>query len=179
MLVVSAVAVFVGIYRLSGGEWRFARVFQVGRVVVVQGEPLPEVVGHLALWVKGGQAGGAGLLPGAGMLVVGDVERFHSLAGEEEAVLASFGHTPHDGLNPAAGAQPSQHGPYPVLGHIRRGSQVGHAGQRHLGVDSQQSSLFLAQWLPGRHRYPSFVNDPPNTPEPVYPTCVQPYRAAH
>ena len=79
----------------ASGEGRIVRPFQVGRMVVVQGEALPEVSWQLALRVKGGQARGAGLFPGAGVLVVGDVQQVHGLAGEEEAVLASFCHAPH------------------------------------------------------------------------------------
>ena len=71
-------------------------------MVVVQREALPVFLGELALRVEGGEADGAGLLPGAGVLVVGGVEQVHRLAGEEVAVLPSFGHAPHDRGHPAA-----------------------------------------------------------------------------
>ena len=103
------------IFRLCGGEGGISRVFQVNGMVVVQGEPFPEIGRQFTLRVEGGQAGGAGLLPGAGVLVVVDVEQVHGLAGEEEAVLASFGHAPHYRGYPAAAAQAAQHGPDPVL----------------------------------------------------------------
>ncbi len=90
-------------------------------------------------------------LPGRGVLVVGDVEQVHGPAGQEPAVLASFGHAPHHGGNPVAVAQAAQHGPDPVLGGSQGGRQVDHAGQRHPPGDSQQSSLFIVQLLPSRH----------------------------
>ena len=177
VLVVCAVAAAVPCL-FACGEGRVARPFQVGRVVVVQGEPLPVVLGQFPLGVEAGQAGGAGLLPGAGVLVVIHVQKVHGLAGEEETVLASFGHAPHDRLHPAAAAQPAQHGPDPILGGSQGGRQVGHAGQGHPGGDCQQSSLFVVQWLPGRHRYPSSTWTPPVAPQPVNPTCVEPCWAA-
>ena len=142
------------------GKGRVLRPFQVGRVVVVQGETLPEVLGQFALGVEGGQARGAGLLPGAGVPVIVDVEQLHGLAAQEEAVLASFGHASHYRGYPAAAAQAAQHVPYPVLGGSRGGGQVGHAGQGHPWRDFQQSPLFVVQWLPGRHCHSSFVQDP-------------------
>ena len=42
--------------------------------------------------------------------------------------------------------------------------QVGHAGQGHPGGYFQQSSLFVVQWLPGRHCHPSCVVTPPIAP---------------
>ena len=65
----------------DSGEGRIARHFQVGRVVVVQGEPLLKVLGQFALGVEGGQPRGASLLPGAGVPVVVGIEQLHGLAG--------------------------------------------------------------------------------------------------
>ena len=135
---------------------------QVGRVVVVQGEPLLEVLGQLPFRMKGGQARGAGLLPGAGVPVVGGVEQVHGLAGEEKAVLPALGHAPHYRGHPAAAAQAAQHGPHPVLGHSCDRGQIGHGGQGHPGGDLQQSSLFVVELLsPGHHRHPSSTWTPP------------------
>ena len=64
MLVVSTAT--VGIIRLTGGEGRVALALQVGGMVVVQGEPLPVVLGQFPLGVKGGQPCGPRLLPGLG-----------------------------------------------------------------------------------------------------------------
>ena len=69
-------------------------VLQVGRMVVVENKLFLEVLGQFTLRVKGRQAGGAGLLPGRGVLVVGGVEQVRGPAGQEPAVLASFGHAP-------------------------------------------------------------------------------------
>ena len=63
---------------------------QVDRMIVIQGEPLPVVLGQLAFVMEGGQACGSCLLPGRGVLVVGDVKQFHGPAGQEPAVLAYF-----------------------------------------------------------------------------------------
>ena len=92
MLVVGPAAVCFSL--ITGGEGRAFLALQVGGMVVVQGEPLLEVLWQFPLGVKPGQPFGAGLLPGAGVLVAGLVEQLHRLAGEEEAVLASFGHAP-------------------------------------------------------------------------------------
>ena len=154
-------------FTAGSGERRIARPFQVGRVVVVQGEAFPEVLGQFALGVEGGQARGAGLLPGAGVPVVVDVEQVHGLAGQEEAVLASFGHAPHYRGHPAAAAQAAQHVPHPLLGASRGGGQVGRAGQGHPPGDFQQSPLFVVQWLPGRHCHSSSTWILPAAPEPA------------
>ena len=76
---VGAVAVFAS--RITGGEGRVALALQVGRMIVVQGEPFPVVLGQFPLRVEGGQPGGPCLLPGPGMLVAGDVEQVHGPAG--------------------------------------------------------------------------------------------------
>ena len=68
--------------RITGGEGGVALVLQVDGMVVVQGEPLPVVLGQFPLGVEGGQACGSCLLPGSRMLVVGDVERFHGPSGQ-------------------------------------------------------------------------------------------------
>ena len=105
MLVVGAVAALrFFLYRTCCGKWGAVLVLQVGRVVVVQGEPLPVVLGQFPFWMKSSLACGPGLLPGRGMLMVGGVEQVNRLAGEEEAVLASFGHAPYHRFHPAAGA---------------------------------------------------------------------------
>ena len=92
VLVVSTVAVRVG--RVTGREGGVVLVLQVDRMVVVQGEPFPVVLGQFPLRVEGGLPGGPGLLPGRRVLVAGDVEQVHRPAGQEPAVLASFGHAP-------------------------------------------------------------------------------------
>ena len=97
-------------------------------MVVVQGEAFPVFRWKFPLGMELGQPGGAGLLPGAGVPVVGDVEGVHGLAGQEPAVLPALGHAPHHGFNPAATAQGAQHPPQLVLGQAQDGDQVGHAG---------------------------------------------------
>ena len=106
---------------ITGGEGGVTLALQVDRVVVVQGEPFPVVPGQFTLGVKGSQPRSPCLLPGRGMLMVGDVEQVHRLAGQEPAVLASFGHAPHHRRNPATAAQAAQHGPHPVLAGFHDG----------------------------------------------------------
>ena len=89
------VGAFVGVGLITGNEGGVALALQVDGMVVVQGKPLLKIPGQFALRVKLGQPFGAGLLPGAGVLVVVGVQQVHRLAGEEEAVLASLGHAPH------------------------------------------------------------------------------------
>ena len=137
--------------RTRCGKWGTVLVLQVRRVVVVQGEAFGEVRRQFPLRVEVGQPGGAGLLPGRRMLVVGDVEQVHGPAGQEPAVLPALGHAPHHGLHPAATAQGSQHSSNPVLGQAEDGGQVGHAGQGHPGDDFQEPSLFVGQLFPLRH----------------------------
>ena len=108
-------AAVVAIIRFTTGEGGAGLALQVNRMVVVQGEPLPVVLGQFALGVKGGPPGGSCLLPGRGVLVVGDVEQVHGPAGQEPAVLASFGHAPHHRGDPAAPSQGAQHPPYLVF----------------------------------------------------------------
>ena len=131
VLVVGAVSIIAGLtpYRTCGGKGGTVLGFQMSRVVVVQGEPFREVRWQFPLGVKLGPAGGAGLLPGAGVPVVGHVERIHGLPGQEPAALAPFGHAPQHELQPAAPPQVSQHPPYPVLVQAHYRGQVGHAGQ--------------------------------------------------
>ena len=137
--------------RITAGEGGAVLALQVGGMVVVQGEPLPVVLGQFPIGVEGGQACGAGLLPGGGVLVAGDVEQVHGPSGQEPAVLPAFGHAPHHGLDPAAAVQGSQHPPHPVLGQAQHRGQVGRAGQGHPGDDSQEPSLFVGQLFPLRH----------------------------
>ena len=59
-------AVPFGVSCFTGGEGRTGVILQVGRMVVVQGEPLPVVLGQFPLRVEGGQPCGPGLLPGRG-----------------------------------------------------------------------------------------------------------------
>ena len=120
-------------------------------MVVVQGEPLPVVLGQLPLRVEGGQACGSCLLPGSGMLVFGDVEQVHRPAGQEPAVLPALGHAPHHRRNPAAPAQGAQHPPYFFFVQAQDGRQVGHAGQGHPGGYFQQPSLFVVGLRLSRH----------------------------
>ncbi len=87
------VARIVGL--ISGDEGRAFLALLVDRMVVVQGEPFLEVGGQFPFGMEGGQSAGAGLLPGAGVPVVGGVQQVHRLARQKEAVLASFGHAPH------------------------------------------------------------------------------------
>ena len=100
---VRAVAVVFAVFShwLRNSEGGAVLVLQMRRVVVVQGETFREVSGQFPLRVELGQPGGAGLLPGAGVLVTGDVERVHGLAGEEPAVLAPLGHAPAHRGHPA------------------------------------------------------------------------------
>ena len=149
---IGAIAAGFILYRIRGGEGGAFLVFQVRRVIVVQGEPLREVRRKFALGMELGQPGGAGLLPGAGVLVAGCVEGVHGLAGQEPAVLPALGHAPHHRLHPAVAAQGSQHPSHPVLGHAQDGRQVGRAGQGHPGDDPQQPSLFVGQLFPWWHR---------------------------
>ena len=79
----------------TGDKGRTGPVFQVYRVVVVQGETLPVVLGQFPLRVELGLSFGPGFLPGAGVLVACVVEQVHRLAGQEEAMVASLGHAPH------------------------------------------------------------------------------------
>ena len=155
VLVVGAIA--AAISRITVGEGRVALALQVDRMVVVQGEPLPVILGQFALRVEGGQPCGPGLLPGRGMLVAGDVEQVHRLSGQEPAVLASFGHAPHHRGHPAAGAQGAQHPSHLFIVQVQHRGQVGHAGQGHPGGYFQQSSFIVVQWLPGHHRRTSVL----------------------
>ena len=125
MLVVGAAASLLGLF--TGDKRGAFLVLLMYRVVVTQGETLLEFLRQFALRVEGRQSGGAGLLPGAGVLVAGDVERVHRLVGEEEAVLAAFGHAPHHRGHPAAAAQAAQHSPNLVIGGFHDGRQVAHA----------------------------------------------------
>ena len=173
VLVVSAVA--AGASRLADGEGGIALDFQinhkVGRMVVVQGEPLTVRLGQFPLRVKCGQPGGPGLLPGCGMPVVGDVEQVHGPAGQKPAVLPPLGHAPHHRGNPAATAQCAQHSPYFPLFQTQRRGQVGRAGQGHPGGNFQQPSLFVGEWFPSRHRCVSYF------PVPSRVACAgQPHR---
>ena len=143
--------------RLSGREGGTVLVLQVGRVVVVQGESLPEVRRQLPLGVEPGQPLGADLLPGAGVPVAGGVERLHRFAGQEPAAPAPLGHAPHHRLHPARFVQCAQHPSHPVLGQAQDGRQVGRAGQGHPGDNSEQPSLFLVQLLPLHHARTSIV----------------------
>ena len=149
VLVVWAAAVCIS--RFTGSEGGAALVLRVDGMVVVQGEPLPVVLGQFPIGVEGGQACGAGLLPGGGVLVAGDVEQVHGPSGQEPAALPPLGHAPHHGLDPAAAVQGSQHPPHPVLGQAQHRGQVGRAGQGHPGDDSQEPSLFVGQLFPLRH----------------------------
>ena len=63
------------LYRTRSGEGGSALALQVRRMVVVQGEAILEVRQQLALGVELGQPLGAGLLPGTGMLMAGDVQK--------------------------------------------------------------------------------------------------------
>ena len=127
MLVVGPAAVRV--IRISGGgEGGVALALQVGRMVMVQGEPLPVVLGQFALGVEGGQPRGSCFLPGGGMLVVGDVEQVHGPAGQEPAVLPALGHAPHHRGDPTAPAQGAQHSSYLLFVQAQHRDQVGHAG---------------------------------------------------
>ena len=150
---VRAVAISLSSYRLCHSKGGIALVLQVGRVVVVEGELFREVPGQLALRVELGQSCGAGLLPGAGVLVVGNVERVYGLAGQEPSVLALLGHAPAHRGDPARFVQHPQH-LQPVLCHAQDGRQVGHAGQGHPGDYPEESSLFLVQWSPPHYRRP-------------------------
>ena len=98
-------------------------------MVVVQGKPLPVVLGQFALGMEGRQPGGSCLLPGRGVLVVGDVEQVHGPAGQEPAVLAPLGHAPHHRGDPAAPPQGAQHPSYLLLVQAQHRRQVGHAGR--------------------------------------------------
>ena len=129
-------------------------------MVVVQGKPLPVVFGQFPLRVEGGQPGSPSLLPGGGVLVVGDVEQVHGPAGQKPAALPSFGHAPHHRGDPTAPAQRAQHPSCFLLVQAQRRGQVGHAGQGHPGDNSQQSSLFVGEWFPSRHRCASRFPDP-------------------
>ena len=68
---------------ITGSEGRVALILQVDEMLVVQGEPLPVVLGQFPLGVERGLACGPGLLPGCRMLVVGNVEQVHGPAGQE------------------------------------------------------------------------------------------------
>ena len=105
-----AIARMVSLF--TGDNGRPSLVFQMGRMVVVQGETFLEVLGKFALRVKGRQPCGPGLLPGAGMVVVGDVQRIYGLACEEPAMLPALGHASHRRGDPAAAAQATQHPSY-------------------------------------------------------------------
>ena len=147
----------VCIIRITGGEWGIAVALQVGGMVVVQGEPLLVVLGQFPLGVEGGQPCGPGLLPRSGVLVVGDVEQVHGQAGQEPAVLASFGHAPHHRCHPTAPAQGAQHPSYFLFLQTQDRGQVGHVGQGHPGSYPQQASLIVVQRLPPRHRRTSVL----------------------
>ena len=165
VFVVGAVAVAAGLIRyLTSGERRVTLALQVNGMDVVQGEPLPVILGQLTLGMEGGKLRCPGLLSGRGMLVICDVEQVHGLPSQEPAVLPSFGHAPHHRGDPAATAQGSQHPPYSLLVQFQHRGQVGHAGQGHPCGDFQQSSLFVVQWLPGRHRHPSYIHTSPIAP---------------
>ena len=150
VLVVNAVAGMVN--RITGGEGRVALVLQVGGMVVVQGEPVPVVLGQFPLGVEGGQPCGSCLFSGRGVLVVGDVEQVNGPAGQEPAVLASFGHAPHQRCNPAAPPQGSQNSSYLLFVQAHHRGQIGHAGQGHPGSYFQQASFIVVQRLPRRQR---------------------------
>ena len=121
-VLVAGAIVFV-VSRFTGGKRRTALALKVGGMVVVQGEPLPVVLGQFALRVEGGPSGGPSLLPGRRVLVVGDVEQVHGPAGQEPAVLPALGHAPHHRGDPAVPPQGAQHPPYPES--TDRGRQVG------------------------------------------------------
>ncbi len=104
---------------------------QMDWMVVVQGEASLVVMGQFSLRMKGGQTCGAGFLPGAGVLVAGNVEQVHGLAGQEEATLSSIGHAPHHRGHTAAAVQQVQHSTDMVFIGSHHGRQVVHAGQEH------------------------------------------------
>ena len=137
---------------VTGGEGGVALVLQVDRMVVVQGEPLPVVLGRFPLGVECGQACGSCFLPGGRMQVVGDVEQVHGPAGQEPAVLPALGHAPHHRGDPAAPPQGAQHPPYSFFLQGQDRGQVGHAGQGHPSGNPQQASFIVVQRLPRRHR---------------------------
>ena len=145
------------LHRTCDGEGRVALVLQVGRVVVVQGEPLPVVLRQFPLGVESGLPCGPCFFPGRRMLVVGDVEQVHGPAGQEPAVLPPLGHAPHHRGNPTAPPQDAQYPPYFLFVQTQHRAQVGHAGQRHPGSYPQQASFIVVQRLPRRHRRTSVL----------------------
>ena len=128
---------------VTGGEGGVALALQVDRMVVVQGEPVPVVLGQFPLGMEGGQSCGSRFLPGRRMLVVGDVEQVHGPAGQEPAVLLALGHAPYHRRNPAAPAQGAQYPPHLVFLQVQQRGQVGHAGQGHPGGYLQQPPLLV------------------------------------
>ena len=86
--VLVAWAVGACIIRFTGGKGRVGLVLKMDRMVVVQGEPIPVVLGHFTLRVELGQSCGPGLLPGRWVLVVGDVEQVHGPAGQKPSGAA-------------------------------------------------------------------------------------------
>ena len=143
MLVVNAAAICVT--RVSGSEGGTRMTLQVDRMVGVQGETLPVVLGHFPFRVEGGHPGGSCFLSGGEMLVAGDVEQVHGPAGQEPAVLPAFGHAPHQRGDPAAPPQGAQHPSYPLLVQAQHRGKVGHAGQGYPGGYFQKSSLFVGE----------------------------------
>lgn len=105
---VGDVAVTLTFYWLCAREWRVVRALLEDRVVIVQGKPFREFRRQFTLWETLGQAGGAGPLPGAGVLAVSDVERVHGLSGQKPVVLAPLVHAPRHRIHPAASAQSCQ-----------------------------------------------------------------------
>ena len=79
------------------------------------------------------------------------VEQVNGPAGQEPAVLASFGHAPHHRRDPAAVSKMAQHPSYFLLVQTQHRGQVGHAGQGHPGRNPQQAYFIVVQRLPRRH----------------------------
>ena len=119
---------------------------------------------------------GPRFLLGRRMLVVGDVEQVHGPAGQEPAVLPALGHAPHHRGNPAAPPQgcPASSLPFPPPGPAPRPGWPRWPGASWRLIFNSRRCI-VVQWLPGRHRCPSYIHTLPLVPPMTSPVfaCVE------
>ena len=138
-------------WRRGSRRW----VFQVGRMVVVQGEPLPVVLaGSSTLGVEGGQpCRPVASSLGAGVLVVGECRAGPRPAGSGTSGAGGARSCPAPpGLPSRRRRRAPRIRPTFLFVQAHHRGQIGHAGQGHPGSYFQQASFIVVQRLPRRHR---------------------------